>query len=79
MVSGEEQLIKMISKWAAAVIFVFSLGLWVKNLDSNQAYAAAEIKSLQDENEKLHESFQEINSRLSRIEGKLDVTLRRLR
>lgn len=75
----EEGYLKIFSMILGGIVFIFSIGLWVNNIDSNQAYAAAEIRSLQNEDERMRAALQEINQRLSRIEGKLDVTLRRVR
>lgn len=60
-------------------MFIFTLGSWVKNVEDRELYAQSEIRALKADTEKLQYAFHEINQRLSRIEGKLDVTLRTLR
>jgi hypothetical protein len=76
---GAETWLKIVSFVLGAIVFVFTLGSWAKNVEDRELYAQSEIKALRADTEKLQYAFQEINQRLSRIEGKLDVTLRTLR
>lgn len=71
--------VRIFGIFCTSIIFIFGLGAWVKNLDDRQVYAETEIRSLQDESQKLQDAFHEINQRLSRIEGKLDFTIGRIR
>lgn len=70
---------KVVGFFLGAIVFIFTIGSWVKNVEDKEVYAESEITALKVDVERLQFAFQEINQRLSRIEGKLDVTLRNLR